>query len=125
MSCMTESIKRSTFSPLPWFIWGLGAITCFVEYLIRVAPSSMVPSLMSTFNASPSDIGSFAAFFLYAYVLMQIPVGILVDRFGARICLGISVALCSLCTMVFASTDNLFVAKIARLILGSGSAFAL
>ncbi len=110
---------------LPWMMWSLGALVFFIEYLIRVAPGSMIPSLMRTFQASSLDISAFSAYFLYAYVLMQIPVGLLVDRFGARGCLSLSTALCSFSTFLFTWTDDLLIAQAARLLLGFGAAFAL
>lgn len=123
MSYVAPSHKFSFL--LPWVIWGLGALTFFVEYLVRVSPTAMVPSLMESFNASSSDIGTLAAFFLYAYVGMQIPVGILIDRFGAYICLALSTLLCTLSTYLFAATDLFFVAQLSRLLLGVGASFAL
>jgi len=123
MSYVTEARKFSYFTP--WVIWGLGAITFFVEYLVRVSPTAMVPNLMESFDASSSDIGTLAAFFLYAYVGMQIPVGILIDRFGAYLCLALSTLVCALSTYLFASTDLLVVAQISRLLLGLGASFAL
>lgn len=110
---------------LPWITWALGASAFFVEYWVRVSPAVMVPNLMLSFKASSLDISTFAAFFLYAYVLMQIPVGILVDCYGARLCLGLSTLLCAFSTGLFASTDALYIAQLARIGLGLGAAFAL
>ncbi len=123
---MPHSTQKNLISQLiPWVMWGLGATAFFIEYLIRVAPAAMVPSLMESFSATSLDISAFAAFFLYAYVFMQIPVGLLVDRFGARVCLGLSTAICAVSTLIFASTQDLFTAQVSRLLLGFGAAFAL
>ena len=110
---------------MPWAMWGLGASAFFIEYLVRVAPTAIVPNLVETFNASSLDISAFAAYFLYAYVLMQIPVGILVDRFGARLCLSLSTAICAYSTFLFATTSSLPLAQFSRFLFGFGAAFAL
>jgi len=123
---MRHFIFQNLLSRLtPWMMWGLGVSAFFIEYIIRVAPASMVPSLMETFKASPLDISAFGAYFLYAYVLMQIPVGLLVDRFGARICLSLSTGICAFSTFLFAMTEYLWIAQLARFLLGFGAAFAL
>jgi sugar phosphate permease len=121
MTKQKNFIRRFT----PWLMWGLGALAFFVEYLIRVAPASMVPNLIETFSASSLDISAFSAYFLYAYVLMQIPVGLLVDRFGPRLSLSLSTVLCAYSTFLFATTTSLYVAQFSRFLLGFGAAFAL
>ncbi len=122
---MTYVTNKRSLSALPWIIWGLGTITFFVEYLIRVSPTSMVPSLMESFHASSTEISTLAAYFLYAYVAMQIPVGILVDRFGSHLCLALSTLLCAGSIYLFASTEHLHIAQLARFLFGLGAAFAL
>ena len=117
--------KSLVYHLTPWIMWGLSALTFFIEYLIRVAPASMVPNLIETFNASPLEISAFSAYFLYAYVLMQIPVGLLVDRFGPRLSLSLSTALCAYSTFLFATTTSLYMAQFSRFLLGFGAAFAL
>lgn len=106
-------------------MWGLGASAFFIEYIIRVSPACMVPDLMQFFRASSLEVSSFAAYFLYIYVGMQIPVGILVDRFGTKVCLGFSTALCAFAAGIFATTDYLWLAQLARLLMGFGASFAL
>ncbi len=108
----------------PWLIWGLSVSACFTEFIIRIAPSSIVPLLMETFQASSLDISAFSAYFLYAYVLMQIPAGMLIDRFGPKICLSLSTLICAFSTLLFSGSDNLLVAQLARLLFGLGAAFA-
>lgn len=109
----------------PWFIWSLGALAFFIQYIIRVAPSSTVPELMQTFQASSLEISSFAAYFLYAYVLMQIPVGILVDKYGVRVTLSLATVMGALSALLFSYTNILYVAQIARFLFGISAAFTL
>jgi len=127
MQLMAQPSPQKSFinGLIPWIMWGLGASAFFIEYLVRVAPASIVPDLSDTFNASSLDISAFSAYFLYAYVLIQIPVGLLVDRFGARLCLSLSTAICAYSTFLFATTTSLYLAQFSRFLLGCGAAFAL
>lgn len=108
----------------PWLVWGLAASAFFIEYFARVAPAVMVDSLMHDFKVQALALGSLSAFFYYTYVGMQIPVGILVDRFSLRWLLTSMIFLCGVSCLIFAITTHLQMAEFARLMMGFGAAFA-
>jgi MFS family permease len=108
----------------PWLVWGLAASAFFIEYFARVAPGVMIDSLMRDFKVQALALGSLSAFFYYAYVGMQIPVGMLVDRFSLRCLLTSMIFICGLGCLIFASTSHLGIAALARLMMGFGAAFA-
>lgn len=108
----------------PWLVWGLAASAFFIEYFARVAPAVMVDSLMHDFNVQALALGSLSAFFYYTYVGIQIPVGILVDRFSLRWLLTSMIFLCGVSCLIFSTTTHLEIAKVARLMMGFGAAFA-
>ncbi|MCK4609099.1 MAG: MFS transporter, partial [Gammaproteobacteria bacterium] len=106
------------------FIWLLAAGFFFAEYFARVAPSVMVADLMRDLHVSALSLGSLSAFFYYAYVAMQIPVGTLVDRFGPHRLLTVTAALCGISCILFAHVDSLAAAKAYRFLMGFSAAFA-
>ncbi|OGT31489.1 MAG: hypothetical protein A3E87_03960 [Gammaproteobacteria bacterium RIFCSPHIGHO2_12_FULL_35_23] len=108
----------------PWFIWGLGAAFFFIEYFARIAPSIMAPDLMRTFNVTAFGLGSLSAYFYTSYLGMQIPVGMLIDKYGLHKLLTISAFICFLSCIGFAVATNLHVAELCRFTLGFGAAFA-
>lgn len=112
-------IKKS-----PWLVWGLGAALFFSEYFGRVAPSVMVYELMSTFRVSHLELGTLSASFYIAYIGMQLPVGVLVDKFGPHRLLYSTAILCSLGTLLFALSNHILFAQLGRFIFGFGAAFA-
>lgn len=114
--------SKVSFSP--WLVWGLGAAFFFAEYFARVAPSVMVPDLMRDFRVDALTLGSLSAFFYYAYVGMQMPVGVLVDRYGAHRLLTIMSVVCGAGCLLFASAQNVFTADMGRFLMGFGAAFA-
>jgi MFS family permease len=116
--------KKNFQSYYPWLIWGLAAGAFFIEYFARVAPGVMIDSLMHDFKVQAFALGSLSAFFYYTYVAMQIPVGIMVDRFSLRWLLTSMILVCALGCFIFALTSQLPVAAFARLIMGFGAAFA-
>lgn len=108
----------------PYFVWFLGAAFFLVDYIIRVSPSVLTPELMQTFHVNAFAIGLFSGYFYYAYISMQIPVGILVDRFGPKRLLVVSILICALSVLIFSHTGSISVGYFSRALMGFGAAFA-
>ena len=64
--------------------FGLAAAYFGHEFIPRVSTSVIVGELMAEFAVGGAVLGSLSAFYFYAYAGMQIPVGVLIDRFGPR-----------------------------------------
>lgn len=107
-----------------WIIWLLSASFMFYKYAIEVSPSVMTTHLMKEFKIDGAQLGNLAACYFYAYLIMQIPAGILVDRFGPRKVTSIAIGICGLGTLLLASSGNLFLAQLGRFAAGFGAAFA-
>ena len=111
-------------SHLPYIVWFLGAFFFFVDYIVRVSSSVLTPLLIQTFHVNAFTIGGFSAFFYYAYIGMQIPVGILVDRFNPKWLLILASLLCAVSTFMFAEISNITMGFFSRFLTGFGAAFA-
>lgn len=107
-----------------WTIWLLSAIFMFYKYALEVSPSVMTSTLMTAFGISGASLGNLAACYFYAYLLLQIPAGLLLDRFGPRKTTTLAIALCAAGNLIFAGADSVFVAGIGRFLTGAGAAFA-
>lgn len=107
-----------------WAIWLLGAFFMFYKYALEVSPSVMTHTLMSAFNIGGVDLGNLAAVYFYAYLILQIPAGLLLDRFGPRATTTIAIILCAGGNFVFAEATSLFSACLGRFLTGIGAAFA-
>ena len=108
----------------PWIIWGLGACLFFSEYFVRTSSSVMVGDLMHAFSVDALGLGALAVCFYYPYTLMQVPVGLLVDRFGPnRLLISMSLVF-SLGALLFSVAGSLWVAELARVMMGVSAAFA-
>lgn len=124
MTTQTTGIL-ARFNPkyLPWIMCGIGALFYCYEYFLRVTPSVMQSDLMQTFNIDNMMFGFLSAFYYYAYTPMQIPVGVLMDRFGPRRLITVACLICVVGTCLFAA--NVFtIAAVGRFLVGFGSAFA-
>jgi len=109
---------------IPWIICLLAAIFYAYDFFLRVMPSVMIHPLMKTYGVGATEIGLISAFYYYAYTPLQIPTGIIVDRYSIRWTLTLSVTLCAVGSLIFASFVNLPAAYAGRILMGIGSAFA-
>lgn len=107
-----------------WIIWSLAVAFYFYEYFLRVAPAVMTEDLFRSFNIGASVFGVISASYLYAYAPMQLPVGVLMDRYGARKLLTIATLACGIAALLFGIAPKVWVTIVARVFMGAGSAFA-
>ncbi|NNM58716.1 MAG: MFS transporter [Legionellales bacterium] len=111
-------------SIMPYLICILAALFYVYDYFIQVSPAVITNQLMSAFNIGASGLSVLSACFFYAYASMQIPAGILLDRFGARRLLSVAIMLSGFGVLLFGMTHSFALAGFARFCIGFGSAFA-
>ncbi len=113
-----------SFQYYAWGLWFIAALFYAYEFALRLSLTVMVPELMASFSLTAAGLGMLSAMYFYAYAAMQIPVGYLLDRFGARIMLSFAAILVAIGCFLFVETSDFVLACIARLMIGAGSAFA-
>ena len=121
-----ESLQnRSTPGPaIAFTIWGLGALFYLIGFYHRVAPAVITQELMRSFTINAAAMGNMSAFYFYSYVAMQIPTGVLADRWGPRKLLTAGALVAGVGTLVFAFSENLVWANLGRLLIGGSVAVA-
>ncbi len=108
----------------PWLIWSLAAFYYFYEFFLQVSPSVMVPELMRSFHVTAETLGVLGGVYFCGYAGMQIPAGVLLDRFGPRKLLTTASFICVCGAVLFSFSHHLALAIPARFLIGFGSAFA-
>ena len=117
--------SQASSSLLPWFVWILGCIFYFYEFLLQVSPSVMSTELMRDFTITSQTLGILSGFYYYAYTPMQLPCGILMDKYGPHRILTLATVICAVSTIAFSMTNSYAMACFTRLMIGFGSAFAV
>lgn len=107
-----------------WAAWLLASLFFFYAFAQRVAPSVMVEELMRDFAVGAAILGNLSAAYFYAYAVLQIPIGLLVDRLGPRRLMTAGAAVAGLGSLVFAASDTVPGAYAGRLLIGAGAAFS-
>lgn len=115
-----------TFPPLrlAWTVWGLAALFYLFAFYQRVAPAVMTDQLMAEFAIGGAALGNLSAFYFYAYVAMQIPTGVMADRWGPRRVLAVGAGIAALGSLLFAFAPSFGWAGFGRLLVGASVAVA-
>lgn len=108
----------------PWIVWLLGASFFFYKYLVQVSPSVMTHDLMSAFHVHGVGLGNLSACYFYAYLVMQIPVGVLLDKYSPRYLTAFAIFICGVSTYIFSEASSLTMGCLTRGLIGFGAAFA-
>lgn len=124
MSVTMQAKMTKQATTVGWMMCALGAMFYFYEYLLRVSPSVMTTELMLNYHINAAQLGHLTAFYYYIYAPMQMPVGMLMDRYGPRKLLSFAALCCAVGSHMFIATHSLLVADFGRFLVGFGSAFA-
>ncbi|MGV3466081.1 MAG: MFS transporter [Heyndrickxia sp.] len=105
--------------------WVVFATVLFAYFIIvsqRTAPGLISDQLMKEFHITASTIGALTSIQFLAYAGLQIPIGILSDRFGPNRFLIVGTLLNGIGTLFYSIAPNEAVLFIARLLVGLGDA---
>lgn len=103
--------------------WVIAAVFFFYQYVLRSAPSVMMPHLSEGLGVSALGVASVLGFFYYGYSFFSLAAGAAMDWLGPRKVMPIAAAGVGLGALLFAS-GNPNLASIGRLLQGAGGAFA-
>jgi len=121
--------KMSTPPPHPppqlsALMWALAAAFYLFGFFQRVTPASLAPDLMRDFGLTAAGLGNLSAFYYYAYAAVQIPTGMLVDRYGPSRMFFAGAILGGIGSIVFAWAEAPAVAGLGRALIGAAHGFA-
>jgi len=88
----------------------------------RTAPGLITNEIMRDFQVTASTIGLLASIQFFVYTGLQIPMGILADRFGPNFFLIIGAILTGIGTIIYSLGTHEFVLFFARILTGIGDA---
>ncbi len=114
--------KRALF--IGYISWFSVALFFFYQYILRVAPGVLVTDLRQDFHLTANQFSTLGAYYLYAYSLCQIPLGIIIDCVGVRKTVLASMVLCIGGAFLFAFAPTLWLLQASRMLMGLGSACA-
>ncbi|MFD2212645.1 MFS transporter [Metabacillus endolithicus] len=103
-----------------WVVFASVLFTYFLIVSQRTAPGLITAQLMKDFHVTAATIGMIASIQFVAYAGLQVPIGILSDRFGPNFFLIVGTFLTGIGTLIYSVAPNEIVLLVARLIVGTG-----
>lgn len=120
---MTDATRPvPTRAPGAWLVWGVGVVAYVVAVLDRTSFGVSGLDATERFGASPGTLSGFVVLQLVVYAGLQVPVGLLIDRFGSRRLIATGALVMAAGQLLLATTTAIGLAYLARVLVGAGDA---
>lgn len=106
-----------------WLMFFVVTIFYFFDVMSRMMPAVMTDTLFSVLHVDATQLGFVTSFYYLAYTPMQVPAGMVLDRFSIKNVLVFASFVCTTSLIVFHLTNNLYVASAARFCIGFACSF--
>jgi len=111
-----------TLSRRPWLVWAVAVFAYGVAILQRTSLGVAVEPATVRFGVGASVLSTFSVVQLLTYAVLQVPVGVLVDRFGSRVMVAGGAVVMAGGQVLLALTHEPAGALLARVLVGGGDA---
>ncbi len=101
------------------------ALGYLLSYLLRVVNAVIAPALIEDLGLSASDLGLLTSANLFAFAAFQLPLGVLLDRYGPRRMEALLLLVAAAGTATFAVAGSLTLLVIGRGMIGLGTSACL
>jgi MFS family permease len=122
MGCVMGSVVEVQSQRRLLAVWAVGLIAYTVGVLHRTSFGVAGLDAAERFAASPAALSGFVVLQLLVYAILQIPVGLLLDRFGARRLIVTGALVMAAGQLLLAVAETLPLAVAARVLVGAGDA---
>ena len=95
-------------------------LLAMINYMDRIALSIAAKPIAQEFKLSAVGMGYLFSSFIWSYALFLLPMGVLIDRFGAKRLAGVGIFVWSAATMLTGAMTNFAGLLAARLVMGAG-----
>lgn len=119
-----QKILRNKVIRYAYVGWFVISLFYLYQYILRAAPGVMYDEIRKSFHITAEQFASLGALYLLAYSILQVPLGIIVDRIGVKKMCLYSIATLAGGAVLMAKAEVFWMAQLARFIIGAGSASA-
>jgi MFS family permease len=97
----------------------------YLSYVFRTINAVMADVLVRDLGLGPSQIGLLTAVYFFTFAVMQLPIGIALDRYGPRLVQTVLLCVAAIGAVLFAVGKDMAVLVVARALIGLGVAGGL
>ncbi|RKQ36270.1 MFS transporter [Kocuria tytonis] len=118
----TPPPSRYKDSPTAWLILAVGVFTYFSAVAQRTSFGVATVEAADRFHTAASELSLFSMMQVLVYALLQVPVGVLVDRFGPRILITVGAVAMVAGQLQLAAAQSVAEGVVGRILVGAGDA---
>jgi predicted MFS family arabinose efflux permease len=105
-----------------WVVLGVAIFAFMQAHLHRMAFAPLIPRFVTDLGLTYAAAGAIQTAYFVTYMLAQVPIGVIADRWGARRVMAGSMAILAAGAAAFAASQGYGQAVAARLVVGLGAA---
>lgn len=105
-----------------WSMWGLAVLFFSYQFIMRLFPGLVMQDIMQKHEVDVLSFGLLSSMYYFGYAGMQIPIAILLERYGPRKILTLFILICSLGILLFVYATHWKLVLLSRFLIGVGSA---
>lgn len=113
------------YNKVKWNMWILLSFSMLIAMFLRLSTSVISDNLQNELGFTSLEISNIATLTLYSYAFIQIPLGLMIDKYGPRKITSVGMIVAGLGTILFGSMNNIYLAYLSRIMIGSGTAGVL
>ena len=106
-------------------VTGIAVLLAIHSQFYRNSVGVIAPDLVVELALTPRDLGLVTGSFFFVFAALQIPFGVLLDRFGARLTVSLTLTVAVAGGVVFAASETAAGLTAGRILLGIGFAAAM
>ncbi|MBT4488963.1 MAG: MFS transporter [Rhodospirillaceae bacterium] len=116
----TEAAPATTMARAMFLVFMPFAGGYFFSYFFRSVNAVVAPYLRQDIGLGPADLGLMSAAYFLTFAAFQIPLGLLLDRYGPRRVQGTLYCVAALGALLFSMAENVSTLILARALIGFG-----
>ena len=115
---------KSTFMRLkaPIALWSIATTFFAFQFILRLSVGILREDIIQKFHIDTAAFGTMAGYYYLGYAGMQIPLGIMLDKFNFRIVTALAIMLSVVGTLTFVLANDWNIVLLGRFLIGAGSA---
>src|SRR4029453_213121 len=105
-----------------WVVLGLAVVAFAQTHLHRLGYAPLIPPVTAELGLTYAAAGAIQTAYFWTYTVVQLPIGLVVDRWGVRRVMLACMGLLTLGALAFALGGGYGTAIVARMLVGVGAA---
>ena len=115
----TQSVRQSLFILSPIILYPV------IDFVFRIANGLIAPDLRTSFNLNAAELGFVSSTFFIAFGLSQLPLGLILDRYGPKAVTSLLLTTACIGALLFISAESMSGLILGRVLMGIGMSASL